>query len=74
MKLVTAATLFVGLTFGVFADDIDDTSIFDQEGKGLVADQDFSLKTFSSCEEMNEVVFDHLKESLKNQNYYGYHR
>ena len=73
-KLVTAAIVFVGLTFGVFADDIDDTSILDKESKDLVADQDFSLKTFASCEEMNEVVFDHLKASLKNQNYYPYHR
>jgi len=75
MKVVLVPVICGLFALSVLAEDIDDTSILDAENDSRsTIDNDFSLKSFSSCEDMESVVFDYLKTSLKHQNYYPYYR
>jgi len=75
MKILLVAVICGLFSLSVFAEDIDDDSILDAENDTRVSiNNDFSLQSFQSCEDMESVVFDYLKESLKHQNYYPYYR
>ena len=59
------SVLSVGITFATN----EDTQIFDQLDNEAPSAEDLSFTTFQSCEEMNTVLKDYIKENFNNNQF-----
>jgi hypothetical protein len=69
MKKIFLLFMFFVFTFGnIYAADIIDDSILKELEKGEIKklDFDFNLKSFESCNDLNDVMSDYIKEYWEN--------